>query len=196
MSRSQKLRHSIINQIIEDIASGHIPSPLPGQSTLGEMYNISRTTVRHILTHLLQRKILEKKEKDYIVIRKPGPLDGFECLHQSLEEQTTLFEQAFFSMINQRQLMAGELISEIQLAKMARVSPVAVREYLLKFCRYNLIVSEKRGSWRMKSFDKIYAEQLFELREMLELHALQRFLNLPCNDSRWLKAKTLLELHR
>lgn len=196
MSRSQNLRHSVINQIIEGIASGHITSPLPGQSALGEMYNISRTTVRHILAHLLQRKILEKQGNDYIVIRKPDVLDGFECFHQSLEEQTRIFEQAFFSMINQRQLQAGETISEIQLAKIAGVSPVAAREYLLKFCRYNLIVSEKRGFWRMKEFDNAYAEQLFELREMLEMHALQRFLNLPGNDPRWLKAKTLLEHHR
>lgn len=196
MGRSQNLRRSIINQIIEDIASGYIPSPLPGQSILGGMYNISRTTVRHILAHLLQRNILEKTGNDYIVIRKPGVLDGFECLHQSLEEQTRVFEQAFFSMINQRLLKAGETISETQLAKMAGVSPVAVREYLLKFCRYNLIVSENRGLWRMKEFDNAYAEQLFELREMLELHALQRFLNLPHNDPRWLKARTLLELHR
>ncbi|MBL1575303.1 FCD domain-containing protein, partial [Klebsiella pneumoniae] len=34
------------------------------------------------------------------------------------------------------------------------------------------------------------------LREMLETHALQHFLNLPDSDARWLQAKTLLERHR
>ncbi|MFJ2976409.1 GntR family transcriptional regulator [Kluyvera sp. NPDC087067] len=196
MSRSQNLRRSVVNQIIEGIAKGHIPSPLPVQSALAEMFNISRTTVRHMLSHLEQRGVLEKIGSDYIIIRKPDALDGFECTDASLEEQTRIFEQAFFSMINQRQLKAGEVISEIQLAKMAGVSPVAAREYLLKFGRYNLIVSEKRGLWRMKNFDRQYAEQLFELREMLELHALQRFLILPDDDPRWLQAKTLLEYHR
>ena len=196
MSRSQNLRRSVVNQIIDGIAQGHIPSPLPAQSSLGDMYSISRTTVRHILSHLQQRGVLEKINNDYIVIRKPDALDGFECTQAPLEEQTQIFEQAFFSMINQRQLKAGEVMSEIQLAKMAGVSPVAAREYLLKFGRYNLIVSEKRGLWRMKEFDRAYAEQLFELREMLELHALQRFLSLPDNDPHWLRAKTLLEYHR
>ncbi len=42
-----------------------------------------------------------------------------------------------------------------------------------------------------------YAEQLFELREMLETHSLQHFLAtclimIPC----WLQAKTMLERHR
>ncbi len=49
-------------------------------------------------------------------------------------------------MINQRQLRAGEIFSELQLARAAGVSPVVVREFLLKFSRYNLIESEKRGT--------------------------------------------------
>ena len=40
MSRSQNLRHNVINQVIDDMARGHIPSPLPSQSALAEMYNI------------------------------------------------------------------------------------------------------------------------------------------------------------
>lgn len=48
----------------------------------------------------------------------------------------------------------------------------------------------------MKQFDQSYAEQLFELREMLETHSLQHFLNLPDHDPRWLQAKTMLERHR
>ena len=54
MSRSQNLRHNVINQVIDDIARGHIPSPLPTQNALAEMYNISRTTVRHLLSHLCE----------------------------------------------------------------------------------------------------------------------------------------------
>ncbi len=58
MSRSQNLRHNVINQVIDDIARGHIPSPLPSQSALAEMYNISRTTVRHICQPLTRMRRL------------------------------------------------------------------------------------------------------------------------------------------
>ncbi len=58
MSRSQNLRHNVINQVINDMARGFIPSPLPSQSALAEMYNISRTTVRHILWPLCERGVL------------------------------------------------------------------------------------------------------------------------------------------
>lgn len=196
MSRSQNLRHNVINQVIDDMTRGHIPSPLPSQSALAEMYNISRTTVRHILSHLQERGVLTQVNRDYLMVRRPDRHDGFSCTSASLDEQSRIFEQAFFSMINQRQLCVGESFSELQLARAAGVSPVVVREYLLKFGRYNLIQNDKRGQWSMRQFDLAYAEQLFELREMLETHSLQHFLNLPDNDPRWLQAKTLLERHR
>ena len=196
MSRSQNLRHNVINQVIDDMARGHIPSPLPSQSALAEMYNISRTTVRHIQAHLCDCGVLTRVNNDYVIARKPDASDGFSCEIAPLAEQTRLFEQSFLSMINQRILRAGEAFSELALARSAGVSPVVVREYLLKFSRYNLIESEKRGQWRMKQFDQSWAEQLFELREMLETHALQHFLNLPDSDPRWLQARTLLEEHR
>ena len=192
MSRSQNLRHNVINQVIDDMARGHIPSPLPSQSALAEMYNISRTTVRHILSHLRECGVLTQVGNDYVIARKPDHDDGFACTTASMSEQNKVFEQAFFTMINQRQLRPGETFSELQLARAAGVSPVVVREYLLKFGRYNLIQSEKRGQWSMKQFDQSYAEQLFELREMLETHSLQHFLNLPDHDPRWLQAKTML----
>lgn len=145
MSRSQNLRHNVINQVINDMARGFIPSPLPSQSALAEMYNISRTTVRHILCHLCERGVLSQVNHDYQILRQPEVQDGFDSSSASLAEQNRLFEQAFFTMINQRQLRAGERFSELQLARAAGVSPVVVREFLLKFSRYNLIESEKRG---------------------------------------------------
>ena len=54
MSRSQNLRQNVINQMLESIAQHHIRSPLPPQAALAEMFNISRTTVRHTLHYLHQ----------------------------------------------------------------------------------------------------------------------------------------------
>ncbi|XBS71298.1 GntR family transcriptional regulator [Acerihabitans sp. KWT182] len=196
MSRSQNLRHTVINQVIDSIERGHISSPLPSQSYLAEMYNISRTTVRHILQYLATQGILESVGGDYCIVRRPGPQDGFDCVSAPLDEQSRIFEKTFFSMINQRQIRAGETFSELQLARSAGVSPVAVREFLLKFCRYNLIENVRRGHWSMKKFDQSYAEQLFELREMLETHSLNRFMNLPEHNALWLRAKELLYRHR
>lgn len=196
MSRTQNLRHNVINQMIDGISKGHIRSPLPSQAALAEMYNVSRTTVNHTLGYLHRQGVLEKVGGNYLIIRDPTEDDGFDSVSQPLEEQTRVFERAFFHMINQRKLRAGDSFSELQLAREAMVSPIVVREFLLRFCRYNLIESIRRGQWRMKKFDKEYAEKLFELREMLETHALNKFMNLPSDDERWLQAKELLGRHR
>lgn len=95
MSRSQNLRHNVINQIIDDMAQGHIPSPLPSQSALAEMYNISRTTVRHMLSHLGECGVLTQVGSHYVIVRKPDHDDGFACTTASMTEQNRIFEQAF-----------------------------------------------------------------------------------------------------
>lgn len=84
-------------------------SPLPSQSALAEMYNISRTTVRHILSHLRECGVLTQVGNDYVIARKPDHDDGFACTTASMSEQNKVFEQAFFTMINQRQLRPGKL---------------------------------------------------------------------------------------
>ncbi|MFH8135974.1 FCD domain-containing protein [Pantoea osteomyelitidis] len=196
MSRSQNLRQNVTNQMLEGISQRHIRSPLPPQAALAEMFNISRTTVRHTLQYLHQRGVLEKVGETYVIVRDPTSEDGFTTLTPPIEQQAALFEHAFFHLINQRQLTPGDTFSELQLAQQVKVSPVVVREFLLRFMRYNLLEQVKRGQWRMKKFTQDYAEKLFELREMLETHALNRFLNLPTSDERWIRARDLLDRHR
>lgn len=196
MSRSQNLRQNVINQMLDAITQRHICSPLPPQAALAEMFNISRTTVRHTLHHLHQRGVLKKVDDIYVIAREPGAEDGFSTLMPAIEQQALQFEAAFFHLINQRQLTPGDTFSELQLAQRVNVSPMVVREFLLRFMRYNLLEPVRRGHWRMKTFTQDYAEKLFELREMLETHALNRFLNLPGEDERWIQARDLLERHR
>lgn len=196
MSRTQNLRQNVVNQFIDSISRGNLTSPLPSQNALAEMFNISRTTVRHILEHLAGRDVLTCEDGQYHIQRLPDQEDGFHNLDAPPEEQQVMFERAFYHMINQRQLRAGDRFTELELAKRVGVSPVVVREFLLKFSRYSLIEGERRGMWRMKIFDKAWAEQLFELREMLETHSLHRFMNLPGNHTYWLQARDLLARHR
>lgn len=197
MGRSQNLRQNMINQFIDDLNCGHIPSsPLPSQSSLAEMYGVSRTTIRHILEHLCQRGVLTVAGSDYTMVRKPDTLDGFVRTLTSLIEQNNLFERMFNSIISQYRLHPGEIFTEIYIARITGVSTVIVQEFLLKLRRYNLVENEKPGYWKLKHFDISWINQLFELRELLETHALQHFLNLPDDDHRWIHARMLLEQHR
>lgn len=72
-----------------------ISLPLPSQSALAEMYNISRTTVRHMLSHLGECGVLTCVGSHYVIVRKPDHDDGFACTTASMTEQNRIFEQAF-----------------------------------------------------------------------------------------------------
>lgn len=197
MARTQSLRHNIVNQFIDAINNGHINSPLPSQSTLAEMYSISRTTIRHTLEHLQLRGVLEKVDDSYLIVREPAVEDGFDSISETRQgQQSSQFERAFYQMISQHQLLPGDTFTEMQLARAANVNPAVVREFLLRFSRYNLIENVRRGLWSMLKLNQSYAEKLFELREMLETHALNRFMSLPANNPHWLQAKELLDRHR
>ncbi|WP_058910017.1 GntR family transcriptional regulator [Entomohabitans teleogrylli] len=196
MSRPRHLRHTVIHQIVESIASGHLTSPLPSQNALAEMLNVSRTTVRHILGQLVQQGTLDLQDGQYHVRQLPHASENLPHLHAAPEAQQQWFERAFYNMINQRELKPGQRFTELQLARTTGVSPVVVREFLLRFSRYALIENERRGSWRMKKFDQHWATQLFELREILETHALRKFMRLPASDARWLQARDQLARHR
>lgn len=74
---------------------GSYPFPTSIAKCAGEMYNISRTTVRHILSHLRECGVLTQVGNDYVIARKPDHDDGFACTTASMSEQNKVFEQAF-----------------------------------------------------------------------------------------------------
>lgn len=196
MARTQNLRHKVINQFIDAIRHQYIRSPLPSQSLLADMYNVSRTTVRHVLNYLAEQKILENIGNYYVIIREPNDDDLLDTIVELPDIQLTEFESFFYNLIQQGELKPGDNFTELQLAHRANVSSVVVREFLLQFSQYNLIKNLRRGLWNLKTFEQDYAEKLFELRELLETHALTRFMNLPTDDKRWVQAKELLFQHR
>nr|WP_314263090.1 GntR family transcriptional regulator [uncultured Moellerella sp.] len=196
MVRSKNLRYSSINELLDAINKKLLTSPFPSQSMLAEMFDISRTTVRHTLEYLIEKKIIEKRDEHFYIIRSPQESDFFETQSGSSDKQITLFEKAFYQMIQQRELLPGDSFTELQLAKKTNVNSSVVREFLVDFSRYGLIQNIRRGQWDMMKFSHEYAEKLFEFRELLETNALTHFLNLPDGDHRWILAKELLMKHR
>lgn len=119
MSRSQNLRHNVINHMLESIAQGHVQSPLPPQAALAEMFTVSRTTVRHVLSYLHERGVLEKVKDSWVIVRAPEAQDSLNAVMPPIDQQASLVEKRFFDLINQRQLQPGDTFSELQLAKQA-----------------------------------------------------------------------------
>jgi len=198
MARTKNIRNSIINQFMDGIKRNHITSPLPSQSVLADTFNVSRTTIRHTLDYLCSLGVLEKVDSSFVILRKTLQDEPLKCdlNHVSFEEQSVVFEHGFFELINRKTLKPGDAFSEIELAKITNVSPIIVREYLLKFSRYNLTTSQKRGIWSLIKIDTEYANKLFEFRQLIENHALSKFINLPNHHPSWIIVRDLIDKHR
>jgi len=199
MGRNQDLRKIVINQVLEGISTGYIKSPLPSQTALAELYNVSRTTIRYTINYLLENNILEYHDTKLQVTRLPSEEDKFteiKELKKTSSNKINQIDEYFTQAINNKTIKPGDIFTELQIAKSANVDTQAIREYLIRFSRFELIENIHRGKWMMKPFDPNYANKLFELREMLETHALCKFMNLPSSDARWMEAKLLLNEHR
>lgn len=196
MPRNQNLRNTVINQFLDSISQGNLSSPIPSNSALSNMFDVSRTTVKNVLLYLCQIGVLSEKGTEYFLKREPKEEDFFKDITHNKSNDNEHFGQVFTQLIYDRIIKAGDTFSEIELARRVGVQPIEVREFLLTFSKYNLIENINRGQWMMKVFDEKYAQQVFELRELLETYALHKFINLPDNDIRWSQARELLISHR
>ncbi|QMV13614.1 GntR family transcriptional regulator [Vibrio spartinae] len=196
MARNKKLREIIANQLLDAVRLEHIESPLPSQASLADLFSVSRTTIRHIMNDLRDKGILSETENGWVIARLPSEDDEYATTMSEKDLQSKVFEVFFNDEIKNKRMLPGQEFTELELSKRSKCSTSVVREHLIRFSRFNFIENINRGRWRMIRFDVHYAASLIELREMLECHALNRFMNLPRSDERWLKAQYLLYEHR
>ncbi|MGR6980352.1 GntR family transcriptional regulator [Testudinibacter sp. P27/CKL/0425] len=196
--RNQNLRYDTVNQILEFISSGQFKLYLPSQVMLADLCNVSRTTIRHAVQHLINARIVEEKEGKYQIIRLPEKSDILSevRIKYPRKNQYQSIDIYFKDVIQKKLLKPGDIFTELQLSKDAGVNIFTVREYLIQYSRFNLIESLSRGRWRLIEINEYYADKLFELRELLEIHALECFMMLPKEDKRWIEMKILFGLHQ
>lgn len=198
MSKDFELREDVINQIMHSIINGEFKDNLPSQSALATLYGVSRTTIRHATDYLIKLNIIIKHNNIFNINRVPSDSEKIASVRIKKYHKNQLhkFESFFQTVIKQKIIKPGDEFSELNLAYDSGVDVLTVREYLIQFSRFNLIKNTSKGRWKLIEFTPHYADKLFELREMLECHALNCFMNLPTSDVRWLEMKVLLQEHR
>ncbi|MCW9716527.1 GntR family transcriptional regulator [Avibacterium sp. 21-594] len=171
---------------------------LPSQASLAAIYNVSRTTIKHAVDYLLDIGVLKAEKHRLIIIRKPSDKDkkSYIRIAKNSDNNFLVFESYLQSAVQKKQINPRDIFTELELAKTAQVDIQTVRAYLTQFSRFHLVEKLGRGQWKLLEFTRHYADKLFELREMLECHALKCFIDLPENDIRWVEMKYLYEEHK
>lgn len=146
---------------------------LPPETELATKLNTSRTTIRAVLEHLDETKIVLWEGRKKTVLRAPKPQDYF-----SIEETRSASEKVeklFMNFILGGDLAPGTILRESELAREFGVSSSAIREYLIRFSRFGLIEKEPNRHWVLLGFTRNFAEELSDVREDFEFRALRNF---------------------
>lgn len=182
-----------INRLLDHIA-GNLKAGdlLPTEMQMTAIVESSRTVVRAALAYFVERGLIAGM-RDRHLLRAPAPDDYFDgsALHSNTEQLQDMLMQ----LIYQRDLPPGAQFTEAELSRVAGVSTIAVREFLIGFSRNGLIEKNPRGGWRLCAFDTKYAQELGEAREMFELKAIERIGALDLGDPVFARLDDLLERH-
>ncbi len=152
----------------------------------------SRTAIRSALVYFHTRGLIDDL-KERRLLRKPAREDFFDIA--DLQSGSDRVRQVLLDRIYHSDLPPGAEFSEAELARAAGVSTISVREFLIEFSRYGLIEKKPHGGWRLCAFDRGFAMELADVREMFELAAIERFGTLAAGDEAFAALNELIVRH-
>jgi len=195
MSNKTYLIKNTINgmlKLINDLPNGQIT--MQNDIKLTKLLNVSRTTVRACVDHLIKVGIIEREGPSKVVLRKPTKEDYFEVSDAESSKEVVI-ESYFLDLINTGKLLPGDKFSELELAQNSGCTTNTVREFLIKFSNYGLINKSPRARWEMVEFDEQFARELISFRQMVEMNSISELMKLSDDHPIWEEFEALLQKH-
>lgn len=194
MSRQNNLFRETVNGILKMIALLEKGQALATDSHIANTLDVSRSTVRKALEHIESLNIIERINKQKIVVQPPLEIHYFNQKQLS-PTKDKIIESYFMDLIDRGKIKPGDRFSELELSRQSQCNTITVREFLIRFSRFGLIEKKPRSQWQMKNFDETFVDELYEVRFMFEMHALSRFMSLDKESKYWLQLERLLAEH-
>ena len=193
MSRPPTVFKRSVNVLLEYMVhSVPVGETLPSEQRMAELCDGSRSAIRSALAHFHARGLIDNL-RERRALRKPVPDDYFDMVE--LQTGADRIQQVLLERIYQRDMTPGAEFSESELARAAETSTVRVREFLIGFSRSGLIEKKQRGGWRLCAFDRDFAMELADVRQMFEFSAIERFGKLAPDDPAFARLDELIALH-
>jgi len=195
MSNKTYLIKNTINgmlKLINDLPNGQIT--MQNDIELTKLLNVSRTTVRACVDHMIEAGIIEREGPSKVVLRQPTKEDYFE-ISDAESSKEAVIESYFLDLINTGKLLPGDKFSELELAQNSGCTTNTVREFLIKFSNYGLINKSPRARWEMVEFDEQFARELISFRQMVEMNSISELMKLSDDHPIWEEFEVLLQKH-
>ena len=165
---------------------------LPTEQQMSKLGEGSRSAVRSALAYFLELGVIDDL-KERRLCRKPVRKDYFAM--SELRTGADRIRQVLMDRIYQSDLPPGAEFSESELARASGTSTISVREFLIEFSRFGLIEKKQQGGWRLCAFDRSFAMELADVRQMFELAAIEQFGKLPMGDPAHAALSDLIARH-
>lgn len=171
------------NQCLRLLANASAGDVLPSEPKLAAALGVSRTTLRAVLAHMRDRGILAIDGRSKQMLRKPladDYLDG-----SDLEPLSEMVERKFMEWMSGPEFHPGQPINGLDLARQFGVSTSAIRDCLNTFSHFGLLQRQSSGRWTATGLSVEFVAELFDMREVMELRAVEHFVALPANHAAW-----------
>ena len=191
--KTDTLYKRAFNQTLELVSRSAPGELLPSESELSTRIAVSRTTVRKVLRHLEERRIVGGKGPAKSILRVPEALDRFPDVETV--SAVAQVETRFMEWMLRGDLKPGSAINTLELGRQFGVSTTGVREFLNRFARFGLIERRPNARWVFKGFTEDFALELFDIRELFELRSALAFANLPRSSPLWARLAAIRTEH-
>lgn len=181
------------NQALDLLADAQAGAPLPSEPAMAATLGISRTTVRAVLAALSMRGIVAVEGRAKQQLRLPKRSDYL--ADADMEPLADMVERKFMAWLVGPDCSPGQVINGLDLARQFGVSTSAIRDCLNKFSHFGLLERQSNGRWRTLGLTVDFVAELFDMRELIEFRAVDRFVALPKDDLLWGELSLIEEEH-
>jgi DNA-binding GntR family transcriptional regulator len=190
----KKSFNALLEHLVDHLAAAGARAPLDSESRLGEALGVSRTTVRKALAEAERRGLVTRAGGKLRAGRKPATADYFPL--EDTVATSDRVEQKFLEWMLRGDRKPDQVINGTELAREFDVSTIAIRDYLNRFTRFGLVEKRPNTGWVIRGFNKEFALELFEVRELFEIRSALAFARQPVDAPAWQTLKRLEQEHR
>ncbi|MBB4009817.1 GntR family transcriptional regulator [Allorhizobium taibaishanense] len=166
---------------------------LASEPALAKALGISRTTLRAVLAEMDRQGLIQIEAGIKRLLRAPCPEDYLAGI--DLEPLSAMVERKFMAWMAGPDCHPGKPINGLDLARQFAVSTSAIRDCLNRFSHFGLLERQSNGRWTALGLTVDFVSELFDMRELMELRAVDRFVTLPKEHPAWAALSDIEQAH-
>lgn len=192
MPKSNCILNRTTNALLDLFSKNRATQIHASESELARVLDVSRTTIHTALQRLATQGIIAKVGRTITLTTLPKTSDYFTD-SQTMTSQDRI-EQVLMDRMRQGDWGPRCEFSETDLARHSGVSTASVREFLIGFSRFHMVERRSRGGWKLLGLDVLFADEVADMRQMIEMEAMTR-LTAAITDDCLKTAQGLLDRH-